>query len=215
MLFLDIEATGTDPHRDRILELAFLEAEPDGDGGFRRQGIRVRRYDPGVPSPEDAIEVHGIRTEDAAGAPAVAEDAARVQAIVEGEVLCAYNGRRFDTLILDAELRWAGQPGLDLGEAVEIDPYRVWRAGEPLTLGSGPDGPATAHTPPRRTPTSYRTPGGHAQRAWPDAPGGGRPFPARPRGRPGGEAPPPGGRDGRLCLRFPPEGPGGGAPGLP
>lgn len=33
MIFLDVEATGTDLAQDRILERALLEAEPDGEGG--------------------------------------------------------------------------------------------------------------------------------------------------------------------------------------
>lgn len=34
-IFVDVAATGTDPLRDRILELALLEADPDGEAGFR------------------------------------------------------------------------------------------------------------------------------------------------------------------------------------
>lgn len=134
MLFLDVEATGTDPAQDCILELALLDAEPDGDGGFIHQRIRVQRYDPGVPIPEKAIAVHGIGPEDLAGAPPFREDAPQVQEIVDGETLCAFNGRTYDTLILDAELQRAGQPGIDLEEVVEIDPYRVWKAVEPRSL---------------------------------------------------------------------------------
>lgn len=134
MIFLDVEATGTAPLADRILELALLEAEPDGEGGFTTEAIRVRRYDPGVPIPEEAIAAHGIRPEDVADAPPFREDAPQVQEIVEGETLCAFNGRTYDTLILDAELGRAGQPGIDLEEVVEIDPFRVWRAVEPRSL---------------------------------------------------------------------------------
>lgn len=69
MIFLDVEATGTDPLRDRMVELALLEAETDGEGAFTTEAIRVRRYDPGVPIPEEAIALHGIRPEDLADAP--------------------------------------------------------------------------------------------------------------------------------------------------
>lgn len=122
-----------DPIADRIVELGLLEAEHHGDG-FTTEGIRVQRYNPSVPITEGAIDVHGIRPENVTDAPAFAEDAAQVQMIVEGEVLCGYNTRSFDALLLDAELERASQPGIDLSEVVESDPYRLWKAVELRSL---------------------------------------------------------------------------------
>lgn len=121
----DLETTGTDPAKDRIVEICL--APVGGD-------LLSLRIDPGVPIPAGATAVHGIRDEDVRGAPAFRDVADRVQAIVEDAVLLGYNSRSFDTLVLDAELKRAGRRGLALDALPEIDVWRVWNAVEPRTL---------------------------------------------------------------------------------
>jgi DNA polymerase-3 subunit epsilon len=106
-------------------------------GGAEEEGAVYRRlFHPGVRIPEEASRVHGITDRDVADAPRFAEAAAEMQGMFEGRTLCGYNVRAFDTPLLDAELRRAGQPGLDLESVEEIDLYRVWTALEPAE-GSG------------------------------------------------------------------------------
>lgn len=124
MLYFDLETTGTDPDSDRIVELAVLDPASS-------QEDLVLRFDPGVPIPPGASAVHGIRDEDVRNEPSFAERAEGVQALFEERRLCGYNSRSFDTPFLDAALRRAGQPGLDLEGVEEIDLYRVWTAVEP------------------------------------------------------------------------------------
>lgn len=129
MLYFDIEATGTDPERDRIVELAVLPSESQDEP-------YVQRFNPGVPIPPAATAVHGITDGEVAGCPPFDMEAERVQRMFEGEVLCGFNIRKYDTLLLDAELRRAGQPGFDLARVQEVDLYRVWREMEPRSLAS-------------------------------------------------------------------------------
>lgn len=124
MLYFDLETTGTSPDRDRIVEIAVLD--PDS----AREDL-VLRFDPGVPIPPGASAVHGIRDEDVRGEPRFADRAASIQEMFRERRLCGYNSRSFDTPFLDAALRRAGQPGLDLRRVEEIDLYRVWTAVEP------------------------------------------------------------------------------------
>lgn len=124
-LAFDLETTGTNPEKDRIVEACFLE--PGGTPV-------VFRVNPGVPIPPDASAVHGITDADVADAPPFADVAPKVQAIAQDAVLVGYNSRTFDTPLLDAELRRAGQPGLRLDDVREIDVLRVWQAVEPRTL---------------------------------------------------------------------------------
>jgi len=121
----DVESTGTNPEKDRIVELCLMT--PGGR-------CRVFRVNPGVPIPAEASAIHGIRDEDVAKAPPFSEIAPQVQAWVQGALLLGYNSRSFDTPLLHAELRRAGQPGLDLDAVREIDVMRVWSALEPRTL---------------------------------------------------------------------------------
>ncbi len=124
MLFFDLETTGTDPDTDRIVEMAVLDPTTE-------PGELTLLFDPGVPIPPGASAVHGIHDEDVRGEPRFSERAAEIQAMFRGRRLCGYNSRSFDTPFLDAALRRAGQPGLDLETVEEIDLYRVWTAVEP------------------------------------------------------------------------------------
>lgn len=137
-LFFDLETTGLDPDTARIVELAALDAREAGGrgGGTARELTHHRRFHPGTSIPAEASRVHGITDADVADAPRFRERAAEVQALFEGRTLCGYNLRAFDTPLLDAELRRADQPGLDLEAVREIDLYRVWTALEP-TDGRG------------------------------------------------------------------------------
>lgn len=121
----DIESTGVDPEKDRIVELCLMT--PAGRA-------LVWRVNPGVPIPEAATRVHGIADADVADKPRFDAIAQQVQRFVEGAILLGYNSRSFDTLLLNAELRRAGQRGLDLDHVREIDVYRVWQQIEPRTL---------------------------------------------------------------------------------
>ena len=118
LLYFDLETTGTDPEADRIVELAAVRPGDDE--------LTVRRYQPGRPIPPGATAVHGIAADDVSDAPPFEEEAGRIQQLVEGRILCGYNIRSFDTVMLDLELRRAGQPGLDLEQVREVDLMRVW-----------------------------------------------------------------------------------------
>lgn len=121
----DVEATGPDPLKDRIVEVSFVqEGSPP----------RTFRVNPGVPIPDRVTSIHGISDADVRGLPPFAAIASQVQKLVEGATLLGYSSRRFDAVILDAELRRAGQKGIPLDGATEIDVRAVWDALEPRTL---------------------------------------------------------------------------------
>ncbi len=130
LIFLDFEGTGTDPHNDRIVEICMLVS--DGDD-------LITRVNPGVPIPAEATAVHGITNDDVRDAPPFRRLARVIQQLIDGAVLIGYSCRRYDTVLLDAELRRAGQPGLPLDEegriqVQEIDLYQLWMRSEPRTL---------------------------------------------------------------------------------
>lgn len=130
LVYLDFEGTGTDVAFDRIVEFTFLE-----DGGEPW----TERVNPGIPIPAEATAVHGISDADVAHLPGFTRFAERIQALTEGAVLVGYSSRRYDDLLLDAELRRAGQPGLPRREdgrlaVLELDLYALWQKEEPRTL---------------------------------------------------------------------------------
>lgn len=126
ILALDIESTGPDPYRDQIIEIAIVN-----DDGDALVNTRAR---PSIPISSGARQVTGICDHHLVDCPTFSEIAAQVQDTIEGAIILGYSSRTFDTVILDAELRRAGQEGIDLNTVHEIDLYRVWQELEPRTL---------------------------------------------------------------------------------
>lgn len=62
LVCFDLETTGLDTQRDRIVEIGLVKLHPDG----RREQVQ-RRVDPGIDIPETATRIHGIRTQDVRG----------------------------------------------------------------------------------------------------------------------------------------------------
>ncbi len=124
----DVETTGTDRRRDQVIELCVqFGLEPTAE----RETWRVK---PDVPISPGAQAVHGISMEDLADCPsfaAVADDFRRI--VADAEVLVGYN-LAFDIEMVQAEYQRLGQPALELGQKMIIDPFRLWQQCEPRTL---------------------------------------------------------------------------------
>ncbi|MEU9559288.1 3'-5' exonuclease [Streptomyces fumanus] len=133
LIGFDLETTGTDPRRARIVTGAVIEVRA-GEPLGRREWLA----DPGVEIPADAVAVHGISTERAAGEGRPADQVADAIAAVLvdhwrlGVPVVAYNAA-FDLTLLSAELHRYGLPSLRdrLGgqdPAPVIDPYTIDRS---------------------------------------------------------------------------------------
>ncbi len=103
IIFLDIEATGADALRDRIVEIALIKRHPDGT-----MAEYVQRINPGIRIPSEVTALHGISNEDVSSAPSFKEIAPIVLDFVAG---CDYGGFglvRFDIPIMVEEFKRAG-----------------------------------------------------------------------------------------------------------
>jgi DNA polymerase-3 subunit epsilon len=125
---IDLETTGLDPQKDRIVEISVLRIVPDG-----RRTQRTHRLDPGVPIPAEATAVHGITDADVAGEPTFADVARGLLALLEGCDLCGFNLKRFDLRVLHAEFARSGHALRLEGRAV-IDPMEIFHRREPRNL---------------------------------------------------------------------------------
>ncbi|WP_037908263.1 3'-5' exonuclease [Actinacidiphila yeochonensis] len=127
----DLETTGTDPRQSRIVTAAVTEVKAG-------EPVRHREWlaDPGVPIPAEAVAIHGVSTERAAGqgrpaAEVVAEIADALRGYwAAGVPVVVYNAP-FDLTLLDEELaRYAlprlTAPGAPAGPV--IDPLVIDRA---------------------------------------------------------------------------------------
>lgn len=107
LVAFDLETTGLDGERARIVEFCFIELDAD----LREVGRWSELVNPGSPIPADTVKVHGITDAMVAGRPGFDAFATRIQALVQDAVLVAHN-HKFDLEILSRELSRAGQKGL-------------------------------------------------------------------------------------------------------
>ena len=105
LAFFDLETTGLSIDRDRIVELALIKVHPSGD-----VLERVRRFNPGIPIPPEATDVHGITDADVADEEPFARRARSLAALLDDADLGGFNIRRFDVPMLLAEFGRAGVP---------------------------------------------------------------------------------------------------------
>lgn len=123
--YFDCETTGINYRTDRIITLALVS----------EKGASVFRFNPELPIPKEASAVHGITDADCAEWPIFAERAGEVQRIINAATcLVGFNSKRFDSLILDAELRRCGYSGIDFERVSELDLLQLWYKAQPRTL---------------------------------------------------------------------------------
>lgn len=128
LLTFDLEATGPEPTKDRIVQIGVVVLHPDGTR---------KRWDslvnPGIPIPPEVTEIHGITDAMVAGAPPFSAIASQVHRGLAGKDLAGYNLRRFDLIMLDEELRRCGFK-LDLTGVRVIDADVLYKKKHPRTL---------------------------------------------------------------------------------
>ncbi len=126
---IDVETTGLDPARDRIVELALVLLDADGHelGGFDTM------VDPG--SVHGAREIHRLAPEALALAPAFIEVAGEVASVLQGSTLVAHYAK-FDLSFLHAEFDRAGMPLPELGSICTIEAARAAGLAGPYGLDS-------------------------------------------------------------------------------
>lgn len=128
LCFLDLESTGVDPVKDRIVELGVVVLHPDGQ---RTQFCK--RFNPGIPIPKEATEIHGITDAMVADCPPFATLARGILAGLQNKDIGTYNGRRLDLPLLDEELRRC-RLKLDLTGVHVIDCFGIFSKKEPRKL---------------------------------------------------------------------------------
>ena len=127
---IDLEATGTAPHRDRIVELAVLKLWPDG-----RKQMKHRRLNPGMPIPPESTEIHGIHDEDVTNEPEFRQIAQSLADFLEDCDLAGFGIVQFDLPMLRTEFERAGVPFAIEGLQI-IDAKAIYHAKEPRNLAA-------------------------------------------------------------------------------
>ncbi len=98
LIFFDLETTGTDVVKDRIVEISYLKVYPDG-----KEETRTWLINPGMPIPPEATAVHGISDMDVKDAPAFQHIAQTLANEFEGCDFAGFNSNKFDVPLLAEE----------------------------------------------------------------------------------------------------------------
>lgn len=130
IIFFDLETTGLDIAKDRIVELCYIRVEPNGN-----EEARSMRINPEMHIPEVASSVHGITDDDVKDCPTFANVAPQLAATFEGCDLAGFNSNRFDLPLLAEEFMKAGV-NIDLSHVQAIDVQNIYHKLEKRTLAA-------------------------------------------------------------------------------
>ncbi len=130
LIFFDLETTGINITRDRIVEISYLKVYPNGN-----EEAKTMRINPEMHIPESATAVHGISDSDVADCPKFKEVAKNIAHDFEGCDIAGFNSNRFDVPLLAEEFLRAGVD-IDLGKRKFIDVQVIYHKMEQRTLSA-------------------------------------------------------------------------------
>lgn len=130
IIFFDLETTGVDVSKDRIVEICYIKVWPNGN-----EVSRTLRINPEMHIPGQASAVHGIYDADVAECPTFKEVAKEIAGDFTGCDLAGFNSNRFDLPMLAEEFLRA-QVDIDLTRHRAIDVQVIYHKLEQRTLSA-------------------------------------------------------------------------------
>ena len=128
IVFFDLETTGVDTSKDRIVEISLIKVMPDGE-----EITKTRRLNPGMHIPEEATAVHGITDDDVKECPTFAQVAKSLEQFIRGCDFGGFNSNRFDLPDLVEEVMRAGID-VDFKRRRFVDVQNIFHKKEQRTL---------------------------------------------------------------------------------
>lgn len=128
LIFFDLETTGTNILKDRIVEISAIKLWPDG-----REEVKSRRVNPECHIPEEATAVHHITDDDVRECPTFAQLAKSMHAFFEGSDIAGFNSNKFDVPLLIEEFARQGL-SFNVSDRRFIDVQNIFHKMEQRTL---------------------------------------------------------------------------------
>ena len=128
IIFFDLETTGIDTSKDRIVEISMVKVGVDGS-----KQVKTRRINPEMPIPAEATAVHGITDEDVKDEPTFRQIAKSLAQFIEGCDFGGFNSNRFDLPMLVEEFMRVGVD-VDFKRRKFIDVQNIFHKKEQRTL---------------------------------------------------------------------------------
>ena len=103
LVVFDLETTGINTSKDRIIEIAMIKISPGGQKEEKSQ-----RVNPGIPIPLESSLVHGIYDKHVKDEPLFNQVAELISLFLENCDLCGFNILHFDIPLLAQEFNRVG-----------------------------------------------------------------------------------------------------------
>ena len=128
LIFFDLETTGVNITKDRIVEISYIKVFPNG-----QEQEKTIRVNPGMPIPPEATAIHHITDEDVKDKPLFKDIAKDLSHVFEGCDIAGFNSNRFDIPLLMEEFLRAGV-NFDISKRKFIDIQTIFLKMEQRTL---------------------------------------------------------------------------------
>ena len=126
--FFDLETTGINISKDRIVEISILKVFPNGN-----KESKTWLVNPEMPIPAATTAVHGITNEKVANEPTFKQLAPEVSKMITGCDLGGYNSNKFDIPLLAEEMLRVGVD-FEMDNTVAVDVQNIFHKMEQRTL---------------------------------------------------------------------------------
>lgn len=127
---IDLETTGVNVAKDKIVELCIAKAKIDGT-----VEVKTKLINPGIPIPPEVSMIHGIYDEDVKDAPTFKQIGRALAQFLDGCDLAGFNSNRFDVPMLVEEFLRI-DIDFDIKNRKLIDAQRIFHLMEPRTLSA-------------------------------------------------------------------------------
>lgn len=128
--FFDLETTGVNISKDRIVEISILKVFPDG-----KEETKTWLVNPEMSIPKEVIAIHGITDADVADKPTFKEVAKEIYNMIKDSDLGGFNSNRFDIPLLAEEMLRA-EVDFDMKNRLAIDVQTIFHKMEQRTLSA-------------------------------------------------------------------------------
>jgi len=126
--FFDLETTGVNVAKDRVVEISILKVFPNGN-----KESKTWLVNPEMNIPAEVIAVHGISNEKVANEPTFKELSKEIYTMIKDCDLGGYNSDRFDIPLLAEEMLRA-EIDFDMKNTVSVDVQTIFHKMEKRTL---------------------------------------------------------------------------------
>lgn len=128
IVFFDLETTGIDSSKDRIVEICYIKVFPNGN-----EEAKSMRINPGVHIPKQATDIHGIHDDDVKDCPSFKDVASDIATTFEDCDIAGFNSNKFDVPLLLEEFYRTGI-NFDISRCRCVDVQNIYHKLERRTL---------------------------------------------------------------------------------